>query len=230
MARRSTPKRAAQKAGRAITDVATIPKRLDETVRPFATAVGWAGVVALAVVSVLPLLPREDWPFGLVPERHAVYATVTLVAASLLGWAFMQEGQSRLERAVGRGWALTLFVFLPLAAAVAGIVEDRAELAPETRAAWSGTFAVARWVSPAIVVASLVAFFTKKAVRSRGVHVPRALGYGLLLAPFVVLLCALVFGFRFPWIDASLHETLGALGGGALAVQIVLAWFVGAAG
>jgi hypothetical protein len=230
MARRSAPRRAAAKVGRTITDVASIPKRLDERVRPFARALGWAGIAALAGCAWLRVAPHEDWPAGLEPRRFPVYVTVALVAASLLGWAYMQEGQARIERRIGRRAALAVFVFLPLGAAVAGWVDDRVALAPETRASWATTFRVARWVSPALVVASLWSFFAGKAVRASGLHVPRAIGYGLLLLPFVALLGALVFGFRFPWIDEPLHETLTALGGGAVALQIVLAWFVGGPG
>lgn len=220
--------------GRAITDVASIPKRIDDRVRPFAQAAGWAGVVALAACFALRGAPAEDWPFGLGPRDFPVCATVSLVAASLLGWSFMQEGQARIERSLGRGPSLALFVFAPLAAAAAGWAEHRADLAPATRAAWSAWFVAAKWYSPAVVVAGLAAFFARRTVRGSGVSVRRALWYGALLLPYAALLSALVFGIRFPTpdgaLDATLRETLGSLGGGAVALQIVLAWFVGGTG
>jgi hypothetical protein len=93
------------------------------------------------------------------------------------------------------------------------------------RAEWATLFWVARWYSPAAIVASIASFLSTKTRRPA-----RGAAYALLFLPYGVLLGALVFGFRFPWIDVPLRQTLGALGGGAVALQLVLAWFVGAAG
>ena len=222
MPRRTKSTRAAR-VGRALEGAATIPKRIDERVRPFATWLGWLGTAALAGCGVLAAMPDAEWPDGLIRARLPVYVTISLVAASLLGWAYMQQGQSRIERRVGRRAAFWLFVALPIAAAVLGIVEDKAPLGPGARASWSTLFSIARWYSPAAIVASVAAFMSAKARRSTS----HGIAYTLLFAPYAVLLAALVFGFHFPWIDEPLHDTLGALGGGAVALQLALAWFVG---
>lgn len=222
--RPKTRKRATQtsKVERTVKDVAALGSRIDAFVRPAATAVGWAGIVALAALGLLSGAPPEEWPDVLDPGKLAVYTTLALVAASLLGWSFMQEGQARIMRKTGRGTGLVLFVFLPLAAALVGLVEGHAPLEPATRAEFATAFWIARWYSPAAVVASVAAFLAAKSGRTiRGVW------YAALLTPYCVLLGALVFGFRFPWIEVPLRTTLGALGGGAVAMQIVLAWFVG---
>ena len=222
---RSGVDRAAARVGRTVTDVASLPQRLDDRLRPLATALGWAGTAALAACAVLHFLPDDAWPDGLSRAQLPVYATWALVTASLLGWSFMQEGQKRIERQSGRTLGLALFVFLPLIAAAVTLADEHLPLRPEVRADWNTLFVAARWYSPAAVVASLAAFLSSKSRRAA-----RLAGHSLLLAPYAVLLAALVFGFRFPWIDEPLHETLEALGGGAVALQIVLAWFVGAAG
>lgn len=222
MARRTKISGAAR-VGRALADAAAIPKRLDDHVRPVATWIGWSGTAALGACGVLYAMPDEDWPGGLTRARLPVYVTIALVAASLLGWAYMQQGQQRIERRVGRRAAFWLFVALPLAAAAIGIVEDRAPLSAETHASWAAVFRVARWVSPAAIVVSVAAFMSSKARRSAG----HGIAYSLLFLPYAVLLAALVFGFHLPWVDRPLHETLGALGGGAVALQLALAWFVG---
>lgn len=222
---RSRTDGAAARVGRAVTDVASIPQRLDERIRPAATAAGWLGVLGLAACAVLHVLPDADWPAGTTRDRLPVYVTCALVAASLLGWSFMQEGQKRIERRTGRPIGLALFVFLPLAAAAVTLADEHLPIRPDVRREWETVFVAARWYSPAAVVASVAAFLASKSGRRA-----RLVGHGLLLAPYAVLLGALVFGFRFPWIDEPLHDTLGSLGGGAVALQIVLAWFVGAVG
>jgi hypothetical protein len=225
MARRRKQQPPAARVGRAVTKVATIGRRLDERVRPWATAVGWIGVAALLVCALLAVLPSAAWPAGLARDRLPVWATLSLVAASLLGWSFMQEGQARIERRTGRRWALVLFVFLPIAATFVTFVEQHGAPDAATRAEWSGTFWLARWYSPAAIVASLASFLASKPRRGN-----RRAAYALLLLPYAVLVATLLFGFRFPWLDEPLRRTLGSLGAGAVALQLILAWFVGSSG
>lgn len=224
MARRSKP--VAARVGAAVVDAATLGKRLDDRIRPVAAAIGWAGLAALAVCAVLASTPPERWPATLAPARLPVYVTLSLVAASLLGWAYMQDGQARIERRIGRRAAFVLFVALPLVAAGISLVEERATLAPETRAEWGAAFAVARWYAPAAVVVSLVAWFRARNAGAAHRRALRTAGRVALVAPYAVLLAALVFGFRLPWIEQPLRETLGVLGGSAVALQLVLAWFI----
>jgi hypothetical protein len=226
MPRKKTP--ATARVARAALDAATLPKRLDERVRPVAAALGWAGMAALAACFALRWVDPAAWPLGLRPERMPVYATVALVAASLVGWSYMQEGQARIERRAGRQLGFVLFVALPLLATLLTLADDHALLRADTRADWSTALLVARWYTPAAVLASLWAFLASRLRGRAAGRAVRAAAYGALLAPYAVLLAALVFGFRFPWIAEPLHDTLRALGGGAAAVQLVLAWFVGA--
>jgi hypothetical protein len=225
MARRTPVTKTAAEVGRTLKAAATLPKRIDARIRPAAILLGWLGVAALAALFVLARTPDADWPAGLTRERLPVYGTLALVAASLLGWASMQDGQARLERALGRTLGSLCFLVLPLAAAGLGLAESHLELSPETRAAWRPAFVAAHWYGPCAVVACLAAFLRSKAARTG-----RLVLHILLLLPFASLLAALVFGFRLPWVDEPLRATLRSLGGSAVALQLVLAWFIGGAG
>lgn len=215
----------AAKAVRVIEQAATIPKRLDARIQPFAVAAGWCGVAGLLWLAWLSRQPSGDWPFGMERARLAVYVTVALVMASLLGWSFMQQGQAKIERRIGRGAALWLFGILPVAAAAITLADQHLAIPDAERAEWSTVFLVARWYSPAAVVASLWMFLEGKSRRA-----PQFALHLALLLPFAALLGAVVFGFHVPFVDESLRETLRTLGAGAIALQILLAWFVGGTG
>ena len=226
MARKSkSRRRAGGRSGgplRAFEQAATLPRRLDAKVEPVAAAIGWVGVVAIAALAVLAFLPDDTWPFGMERARLPIYGTIALVLASLLGWTFMQNGQARIERRIGRRASLWAFAILPLVAAIVTFAVEHAFVAGATHGTWSVVVLTARWYAPTAVVVSVAAFLSAKSGRRRTLLV-----YVALLAPFGALVLALVFGFRLPFIDASLHETLRSLGSGAVALQILLAWFVG---
>lgn len=225
MPRRTPPSpvgAAARKAGRAIERTATLPRRIDARVEPAAALVGWAGIVALGVLALLVLRPDEEWPTGFTRARLPVYVTVALVAASLLGWTFVQRGQARIERRIGRRWSLRVFVFLPLLAAAIGLVEGTGVLPDALHARCVPVFDVARWVAPLSIAACLASFLTSRPLRGprrRALHV-------LLLLPYAALLLSIALDFELPFVAESMQEGLSALGGGAVAVQVVLAWFV----
>lgn len=204
---------------------ASLPKRLDARVRPFAIAAGWCGVAALVWLAWLSRQREGDWPAGMERGRIAVYVTVALVLASLLGWSFMQQGQARIERRLGRTAAMWVFGILPVAAAAITLADQHLALPEADRADWSSAFLIARWYSPAAVVASLWTFLESKSRRT-----PEFVIHAALLLPFAALLAAVVFGFHVPFVDESLRETLRTLGAGAIALQILLAWFVGGTG
>jgi len=220
--RRDAPSSAANRVGRTIERTATLPGRINAHLAPFAALVGWSGIAALAVLGLLSLRPDEEWPTGLERARLPVYVTLALVAASLLGWTFVQRGQKRIGRQLGRRGSLWVFVFLPLLAAGVGVVEGTRVLPDAAHARCELLFDVARWVGPVSIAVCLAAFFTSPPLRgtqSRAVH-------ALLVAPYAALLAPVVLGFDLPFVAEPMQEGLSALGGGAIAVQLVLAWFV----
>lgn len=228
MPRKTTP--AAVRVGRTLVDAAQVPRRLDERLRPVALLAGWLGFAAAAGCALLHATPDAHWPTSLTwltRDRLPACATLSLVTASLLGWAYMQEGQSRIERRVGRRWSLVLFVLLPIAAAAIAFVEAEAPLEPATRERTAWLFLAARWYAAAAVVANLVAFGKGRLAARRRGRAARAVAFGVLVAPYLLLLAALVLGVRLPWLDHSLRGAIDSLGTGGVAVQLAIAWFVG---
>jgi hypothetical protein len=211
------------KTAKAVAYPFRVKSKLEAFIRPAARVVGALGLVLLVGCVVLWRLPAEQWPRGLVRERLPTYVIVSLAVASLLGWAFVSDGQKRVRRAVGRPLSLALFVVVPIAFAYLGFV------GPARIASWGGPakahwiWTLVRWYGPVVVVASLVAFLTWK---SRGRY-DRGAWFALLVAPYVALLAFLVFGVRFASIDEAHRAALTTLGSWAVALQLTLGFFVG---
>jgi len=200
-----------------------VKSQVEDVIRPVARIVGACGVAMLVGCLALSRAPREEWPRALDPARLPTYAMISLCVASLLGWTFVHDGQQRVRRSVGKAASLVLFAVLPVLFAYLGFV------GPARAAAWGGPspahwiWTLVRWYGPAVVVVSLVAFLTWK---SRG-RSGRGVWFALLVAPYVVLLAYLVFGWRVAAIDDAHHATLTSLGSWALALQLALGFFVG---
>ncbi|MCW8137568.1 MAG: hypothetical protein KIT58_01540 [Planctomycetota bacterium] len=189
---------------------------------------GGAGLLALAACAGLALLPEDRWPDALDPRRLPVYAAVSLLAASLVGWGIVQQGMVRLRQGLGPLVGGLVFVALPLLCEGTTALAARDVLDPLT---WPGGPVLApvmRWYSPVLVALTLVAYGTWKARPRQPGRLGRGVGLALVVTPYALLMASLTFGVSAPWLQGPLGEALEALGGGALAAQLVLAFLVAA--
>ncbi len=221
MARRS--KNPVTKAAQVAAYPFAVKSRFEAFIRPTARIVGALGLAMLVGCAVLARTPAEEWPRSLDPARLPTYAMISLAVASLLGWTFVHDGQTRIARAVGKRLSLVLFAVVPISLAYLGLVgaERVAALGGPPTTHW--TWTLARWYGPACVVASLAAFLTWK---SRG-RFDRGAWFALLVAPYAALTAYLVFNWRIPGIDDAHRAALRSLGSWALALQLALGFFVG---
>ncbi|HBP21822.1 MAG TPA: hypothetical protein DEA08_29060 [Planctomycetes bacterium] len=196
---------------------------------PVAVLIGVAGMFALLGCGVLASIPHERWPSGLNPEQLPVYLTTSLIAASLLGWGCMQSGLGRMREAIGwtvGGW---LLVLLPLVCAVLVLLASKeviSSLEQWPLAPWSGR--LLRWYPPTLMVIALGVYLWVqwgKAKKGEDRLVRRA-GATVLVLPYVALISVLVFGVDSPLLNDSLSEVIEWLGGSAVVVQLVLAYFI----
>jgi hypothetical protein len=200
-----------------------VRSKLEAFVRPTARVLGAVGIAMLVGCAVLAARAPEEWPSELSPQRLPVYVMISLATASLLGWTFVHDGQTRIRRAVGKPVSLVAFAIVPIALAYLGFV------GPTRVASWGGpppwhwTWTFVKWYGPTLVVLSLVAFVTWKARGRYG----RGAWFLFLVAPYAALLAFLVFGIPLPGIDEAHHATLVSLGGWSVALQLALAFFVG---
>ena len=197
-----------------------VKSKIGEAVRPTARVLGALGVGLLVGCGVLALTPPDAWPRGLAPRLLPVYTMVSLTIASLLGWCFVSDGQKRISRRLPESVAAFAFVAMPIVCAILGLFGERV-VTSMTNARWP--WHVVHWYGPVLVVLNLVAFLTWK---SRG-RSGRGVWFALLVAPYAALFAYFVFGVRISGIDGVHHTTLAALGSWALALQLVLSFFVG---
>jgi hypothetical protein len=224
MARRS--RRSKDPVTRAAQTVAlpwTLKSEVDAFVRPAARVAGAAGIAMLAGCGVLAATPREEWPAWLSPERLPVYVMVSLAVASLLGWTFVSDGQSRIRRRLGARVSLWAFVVLPISFAILGLVGAGPVSAVGGPAPSHWFWRVVRWYGPVLVVVSLVAFLTWK---SRGRY-GRGAWFVLLITPYAALFADLVLHLRVAALEEAHGTAVRALGSWAVTLQLALAFFVG---
>ncbi|MCO5172405.1 MAG: hypothetical protein M9894_39410 [Planctomycetes bacterium] len=203
-------------------------ERLELVCSAAAQGLGAVGLLALGGCGALALLPADRWPGPLDPARLPVYAAISLLVASLVGWGIVQQGMVRLRQGLGPVLGGLVFVVLPLLCEGVGLLAARGLLEP---AAWPGADALApviRWYSPVLVAATLVAYGTWKARPRQPGRLGRGLGLALVVTPYALLLASLTFGVSAPWLQGPLGQALESLGGGALAAQLVLAFLVAA--
>ena len=200
-----------------------VKSQVNDFIRPAMRVMGVVGLGMLVGCVVLWTTPAENWPRWLDPGLLPVYAMISLSVASLLGWTFVSDGQTRIGRKIGRRASLVAFVILPISFAIVGFI-GAARLALVGGPAPSHWFwSVVHWYGPVLAVASLWAFLSWK---SRG-RFARGAWFGILVAPYAILLAMLVFGLRITPVDAAHQETLRSLGTWAVALQFVLGYFVG---
>jgi hypothetical protein len=191
-----------------------------------ALVVGAAGLVALGACGVLALLPAADWPAALDRARLPRHAALALALASLLGWGVVQQGTERLRDACGRVVGGLVFALLPLLLGLVDTLAGHDVVHPTTWPGQPWVPLVIRWYSPIVVAVTLVAYLTWKARPHEPGRLGRGVGLVVVVAPYVVLMMSLTFGVHAPFLDDALRDALEDLGGGALAVQLALAFVV----
>ena len=200
-----------------------VKSKVNDFIRPAMRVLGVIGLGMLVGCAVLWQTPAGEWPPQLAPGLLHVYFMVSLAVASLLGWAFVSDGQARIRQSIGARPSLLLFVILPISFAIVGFIGAArfAAVGGPSQSHWF--WSVVHWYGPLVAVVSLTAFLTWK---SRG-RFARGVWFGMLVAPYALLLALLVFGLPLSPIDSAHHATLRSLGTWAVALQFALGYFVG---
>ena len=204
-------------------------RAVDDAVKAVAWYVGWLGLILLALCGVLWLIPADNWDgtAGLRAERLPLYTMVAMLAASLVGWLYVNKGEDRIKQRLGRNVNLALFVLVPIACMIAGFLQpwltEQTGWQPPGHPFWI----FVHWYPTMLVIVCAVVFLNWKAKPRKHVYVDRGVGYALLFLPYGLLVAYLVLGVRLDWIGQSIQETMTAMGRYSLAIQLVIAYFIG---
>jgi hypothetical protein len=196
-------------------------QRFDAVVTQVATVVGWLGVAALCVLVPLWLSGRD--------EKMSVWMVCALMAASLVGWRYVNEGQNVLARKMGFVFASILFFWLPLACGAATLFQARLVDATGFAAPGHPFWLFVFWYPPITVMVCAAAFIKRQALPRSRLYFWRGLGSIVLLVPYALLFAYLVLHMRVEPLEGPLHETLGDVGRYSIIVQLLLMYFVGGA-
>lgn len=196
-------------------------ERFDAGVMRLATVAGWLGVAALGAVTPLWLSRRD--------EQSTVWLVSALLAASLVGWRNVNEGQNALSRAIGPGLGMFIFFWLPLACGAASLFEARLVEATGFAAPDHPFWLFVRWFPPLTVMVCAAAYLKRQALPRSRVHFWRGIGSIVLLLPYALLFAYLVLHMSVEPLEGPLHETMAQVGRYSIIVQILLMYFVGGA-
>lgn len=204
-------------------------RRFDAWVRTTAWYVGWAGVALLVAVAVLYMAPASAWDgrWGLREAHLPAYLMAGVLMASMVGWSFINVGEDRIKKHLGKHVNLVLFVVLPLCCAAAGLLSGPIARATGWQKPEHAFWLVVFWYPALLVMVCAAAFLTWKARPRKRVYLDRGANAALLMLPYAALFAYIVLGVHVDWLDDNLQETMNALGAYALVLQLVLAYFVG---
>ncbi len=197
-------------------------ERFDAAVMRLAAIVGWAGVSALCVLGPMWLAGKGD-------EKTGAWMVGALMAASLVGWRNVNEGQNALARKTGPALGMFLFFWLPLCCGAASLLEARLAQATGFAGPDHPFWIFVRWFPPITVMACAAAYLKRQALPRSRVHFWRGIGSIVLLVPYALLFAYLVLHLRIAPLEGPLHETLGEVGRYSIIVQLLLMYFVGGA-
>jgi hypothetical protein len=153
-----------------------------------------------------------------------------LMAASLVGWRYVNEGQNALARKMGDGLvSMLIFFWVPLACGAATLFEARVAEATGFASPGHPFWIFVHWFPPLVVMVCAVAYLKKQALPRSRVHFWRGVGSVVLLLPYALLFAYLVLHLRIVELEGPLHETLGDVGRYSIIVQLLLMYFVGSA-
>lgn len=204
-------------------------KSFDRGVQAFAWYAGWVGFGLLVLCGLLWLLPRDAWDGVLALKARSLplYTLVALLMASLLGWRLVNLGEDRLKRNFGKQVNLVLFVILPIGCILAELLQshvaDSTGMQPPDHPFWL----FVRWYPIALICVSAGVFLMWKSRPRKRVYFDRGVGYVMLLTPYALLFAFLELGLRMDWLDTHLRETFSAAGQYTIALQLVVAYFIG---
>jgi len=195
-------------------------RAFDAAVKTLAWYVGWLGMLLLAACGGLWLLAPDM-------AHLPLYTMGAMLLASFVGWLYVNKGQDRIKKHLGKPVNILLFLVLTTGCLVAGIAQDWiAETTgwqPPDHLFWQ----FVRWYPIVLVIVCACVFLLWKSKPRKHVYLDRGLGYALLFAPYALLFAYLSLGVHMDWIDESLHGTLGALGRYAIVAQLLMAFFIG---
>jgi hypothetical protein len=202
-------------------------RTFDTVVRTLAWYVGWAGMFVLIALGMLWLLPQQHWQHVLPPDRLPVYTVVALLFASLVGWSYVNQGEDRIRRRIGKQPNLVAFVIIPIACLLAEVlarpIAEATGMQPPHHPFWI----FVRWYPPALIALSAAVFMLWKSKPRKRIYLDRGIAYAALLTPYALLFAYMVVGVYVDWLDQPMHETLAPAGGYAIAIQLVMAYFIG---
>ena len=204
-------------------------KSFDGLVQAVAWYSGWVGFGLLLLCGLLWLLPIETWDgvLALQADRLPLYTLIALLMASLLGWRLVNFGEDRLKRNFGRHVNLVLFVILPVACILAewlqAHVTDATGMQPPNHPFWL----FVRWYPIVLISVCAVVFLLWKSRPRKRVYFDRGVGYVILLTPYALLFAFLELGLRLDWLDTHMRETFSAAGQYTIALQLIVAYFIG---
>ncbi|CAG0933358.1 hypothetical protein PLCT1_02343 [Planctomycetaceae bacterium] len=194
----------------------------DRFVMKVALVVGWAGVAALCALAPM-------WYWGGRDEKLGAWMIGAVMAASLVGWGYINEGQNELSRRMGGALGMIVFFWLPLACGAATLLEARLAhwtgFAPPDHPFWL----FVRWYPPVMVMWCAATYLKRQALPRARLHFWRGVGSIVLLLPYAILFAYLVLHLRVEPLEGPLHETLGEVGRYSIIVQLLLMYFVGGA-
>ena len=216
-------------ARKSIRKASRAKKSFDAAVQLLAWYAGWLGFALLVACGLLWLVPRDSWDrlLALNADSLPLYTLIALLMASLLGWRLVNLGEDRLQRNFGKHVNLVLFVVLPIACILAELLQqyvtDATGMQPPDHPFWL----FVRWYPIALICVSAAVFLMWKSRPRKRVYFDRGIGYALLLTPYAMLFAFLELGLRMDWLDTHLRDTFSAAGQYTIALQLVVAYFIG---
>jgi hypothetical protein len=197
-------------------------RAFDAAVKGVLWYVGWIGMGLLIACAVLWMVP------GAVPaDRLPIYTMIAMLMASFVGWLYVNKGQDRIKKHLGRPVNVVLFLLLPTGCLIAGLAQewvgDATGWQPPAHPFWL----FVHWYPIVLVIVCAAVFLTWKSRPRKHVYIERGVGYVLLFAPYALLFAYLSLGVHMDWIEGSMHETLTSMGSYAIAVQLLMAFFIG---
>ncbi len=222
-------RKGATRIGGAARAALSLPERLRRSLVPVAFCAGWIGVAALLACGVIALVPDAARPQIVQGDRLPLAAVLSLCVAALLGWGYVQDGQTHVRQRIGRPAAIVAFVVLPLLAAAVSFVSAH-DVGTAPVAEWPGgrwIALVARWYMPALIAVSIATFLARTTRPKKRIYLRRGVWFVVLVSPYAVLLAVLLLDLGTPWLEEPIEDAVGTIGRSSIAAQLIVGYFLG---